>query len=72
MRVKEKSEKDGLKLNIQESKIMTSCPTSSLQIGEKWKQWLIAFTWAPKSLGMVIVPMTLRDTWSLEEKLWQT
>ena len=51
MRMKEESEKDGLKLNIQKTKIVASDPITSWQIeGEKWKQWQILFSWAPKSL----------------------
>ena len=51
MRVKEESEKAGLKLNIQKTKIMASSPITSWQIdGKKWKQWQILFSWAPKSL----------------------
>ena len=73
MNVKEKSEKVGLKPNIQTIKIMTSGTTILWQIdGEKWKQWQILFSWAPKSLQMVIATMKLKDTCSLEEKLWET
>ena len=55
MKVKEKSEKVGLKLNIQKTKIMASGPITSWQIdGELWKQWLTSFYGAPKSLQMVI------------------
>ena len=51
MRVKEESEKSGLKLSIQKTKIMASSPFMSWQIdGEKWKQWQILFSWSPKSL----------------------
>ena len=51
MKVKEESEKAGLKLNIQKTKIMASGPITSWQIDEKqWKQWLILFSWAAKSL----------------------
>ena len=42
------------------------------QMGKKWKQWQILFSWAPKSLWIVTVTMILKDTCSLEEKLWQT
>ena len=73
MKVKQESEKAGLKLNIQKTKIMASGPITSWQIdGEKWKQWQILFSWAPKSLQMVIAVMKLEDTCSLERKLWQT
>ena len=74
MKVKEESEKVGLKLNIQKMKIMASGPISSWQIdGEKqWKQWQALFSWAPKSLQMVSAAMKLKYTCSLEEKLWPT
>ena len=74
MRVKEESEKAGLKLNIQKMKITASGPITSWQIegGGKWKQWQIFFSWAPKSLQMVIETMKFKDDYSLEEKLWQT
>ena len=71
MKVKEESEKVGLKLNIQKTKIMASGPITSWQIdGEEWKQWLTLFFWAPKSLQMVTVAMKLKDAYSLEEKVW--
>ena len=70
MKVKEESEKVGLKLNIQKTKIMASSPITSLQIeGKQWKQWLTSFFWAPKSLQMVIAAMKLKDACSLEGKL---
>ena len=70
MRVREESEKVGLKLNIQKMKIMVSSPITLWQIeGEKWKQWQILFSWAPKSLWMVTIAMKLKDTCFLEEKL---
>ena len=73
MKVIEESEKVALKLNIQETNIMASGPITSWQInGEKWKQWQNLFTLAPKLLQMVTAAMTLRDTCSLEENLWQT
>ena len=73
IKVKEESEKDGLKLNIQKTKVMASGPITSWQIdGEKWKQWQILFYWAPKSLQVVTSAMKLKDTYSLEEKLWPT
>ena len=73
VKVKEETEKAGLKLNIQKTKIMASSPTTSWQIeGEKWKQWQILFSWAPRSLWIVTVAMKLKDTYSLEEKLSQT
>ena len=59
MKVKEESEKAGLKLNIQKTKIMASGPVTSWQIDEKkWKQWQILFSWAPKSLRMVTAGTT--------------
>ena len=70
IKVKEDSEKVGLKLHIQKTKIMASGPITSWQIdGEQWKQWLTLFFWAPKSLQMVIVAMKLKDACSLEGKL---
>ena len=66
MKVKVESEKVGLKLHIQKTKIMSSGPTTSWEIG---KQWLTLFLGAPKSLQMVIAAMKLKDTYSLEEKL---
>ena len=73
MRVEKKSEKAGLKLNIQKTNIMAISTITSLQIdGEKWKQWQTLFSWAPESLQTVIAVMKLKDTCSLEEKLWQT
>ena len=53
MKVKEMSEKVGLKLNIQKAKIMASSPITSWQIGKQWEQWQTLFSWAPKSLQMV-------------------
>ena len=70
MKVKEKSGKVGLKLNIQKTKIMASCPITSWEIdGETWKQWLTLFLGAPKLLQMVIAAMKLKDAYSLEGKL---
>ena len=70
MRVKEESEKVGLKLNIQRTKIMASGPFTSWQIeGKKWKQWQILFSWAPKSLWTVTATMQLKEARSLEEKI---
>ena len=58
MKVKEVSEKVGLKLNIQKTKIMASGPITSWEIhGKQWKQWLTLFFWAPESLQMVIAAM---------------
>ena len=73
MKVKEESEKIGLKLNIQKTKIMASGPISSRKIdGEQWKEWGTLFWGAPKSLQMVTAAMKLKDICSLEEKLWST
>ena len=73
MRVKKESEKAGLKLNIKKLEIMSSSLITSWQIdGEKWIQWQILFSWAPKSLWTVSEAMKLEDTCSLEGKLWQT
>ena len=73
MKVKEESEKSGLKLNFQKTKIMASRPiTSCKQLGKQWKQWETFFSWAPKSLQMVTTAMKLKDVYSLEEKLWPT
>ena len=70
MKVKEESEKVGLKLNIQKTKIMTFDPITSYQIDEKqWKQCQTLFFGAPKSLQMVTAVMKLKDACSLEEKL---
>ena len=70
MKGKEESEKVGLKLNIQKTKIMASGPITSWQIDGK--QGLTLFFWAPKSLQMVTAAMKLKDTCSLEGKLWAT
>ena len=68
MKVKVENEKVGLKLNIQKTKIMATSPNTSWQkAGEKWKQRL--YSWAPKSLQMVIIAMKLKDVCSLEENL---
>ena len=67
MKVKEESEKTGLKLNIQKTKIMAFDLITLQQIdGKKWKQWQILFSWAPKSLQMVTAAMKLEDACSLE------
>ena len=69
MKVKE-SEKVGLTLNIQKTKIMASGPITSWEIdGKQWEQWLTLFLGAPKSLQMVIAAMKLKDACSLEGKL---
>ena len=70
MKVKEESEKAGLKFSIQKTKIMASSSITSWQIdGENVeKQWHILFSWAPKSLSMVTAAMKLKDACSLEGK----
>ena len=70
MKVKEESEKVGLKLNIQKTKIMASGPITSWKIDGKQCQTL--FSWAPKLLQMVIAAMKLKDAYSLGGKLWPT
>ena len=71
--MKEESEKVGLKLNIQKTKIMASDPITSWQIEEKAMETVTDFLfWAPKSLQMVAAVMKLKDACSLEEKLWLT
>ena len=71
-KVKE-SEKAGLKLNIQKTKIMASSTITSWQIdGGKRKQWETLFSWAPKSLQMVTAATKLKDAFSFEEQLWPT
>ena len=68
--MKEESEKVGLKLNIQKTKIMASGPITSWQIdGETGETVSDLFFWAPKSLQMVTAAMKLNDACSLEEKL---
>ena len=69
MKVKVESEKVGLKLNIQKTKIMASGPVTSWEIGKQWKQCQTSFFGAPKSLQMVTAAMKLKDAYSLEEKL---
>ena len=69
-KVKEESEKVGLKLNIQKTKIMASGPITSGEIdGETLKTVSDFIFWAPKSLQMVTATMKLKDVYSLEEKL---
>ena len=71
MKVKEESEKVGLKLNIQQTKIMASGPITSLEIeGKQWKQCQTLFLGAPKSLQMVTAAMKLKDTYSLGLPWW--
>ena len=70
MHVKEESEKVGLKLNIQKTKIRASGPITSREIdGETVSDFILG---APKSLQMVTAAMKLKDAYSLEEKLWPT
>ena len=70
MKVKEESEKVGLKLNIQKTKIMHLVPSlHGKWMGKQWKQWLTLFFWALKSLQMVTAAMKLKDAYSLEGKL---
>ena len=70
-RVKEESEKDGLKLNIQKTTIMASGPITLWHTnrGKKWKQWQILFSWAPKSLQKVTATTKFKDACCMEEKL---
>ena len=70
MKVKEKSEKAGLKLNIQKTKIMASGPITSWQIDGETVETVADFIfWAPKSLQKVIAAMKLKDAYTLEGKL---
>ena len=70
MKVKEESEKVGLKLNIQKTKIMASGPIiHGKQMGKQWKQCQTLFWGAPKPLQILIAAMKLKDAYSLEEKL---
>ena len=73
MKVKEESEKIGLKLNIRKTKIMASGPITSRQIDEETVETLRdLFFWAPKSLQMVTAAMKLKDACSLKRKLRPT
>ena len=73
MKVKEESEKAGLKLNLQKMKIMTYCPITSWQIdGERVERWETLFSWVLKPFLMMTAAMKLKDANSLEEKLWPT
>ena len=69
MKVKEESEKFGLKLNIQKTKIMAPGPITSWEIDGKTVETVF---WVPKSLQMVITAMKLKDAYYLEGKLWPT
>ena len=71
--MKVESEKVGLKLNIQKTKIMASGPITSWEIDGETVETVSGFIfWAPKSLQMVTAAMKLKDAYSLEEKLWPT
>ena len=73
MKVKEESEKVGLKLSIQKTNIMASGPITSWEIDGETVETVSDFFWgAPKSLQMVTAAMKLKDTYSLEGKLWPT
>ena len=73
MKVKEESEKDGLKINIQKTKITASGPITSWQIDGETVETVSEFILgAPKSLQMVTAAMKWKDAYSLEEKLWPT
>ena len=73
MKVKEESEKVGLKLKIQKTKIMASSLTTSWQINRETVETVADFIfWAIKSLQMVIAAIKLKDAYSLEGKLWPT
>ena len=73
MKVKEESEKVGLKLNIQKTKIMAFGPIASWEIDGQTVEIVSDFIiWAPKSLQMVTAAMKLKDSYSLEGKLWLT
>ena len=73
MKVEEESEKVGLKLNIQKTKIMVSGPITSRQIDGETMEAVTDFNFgAPKSLQMVIAAMKLKAAYSLEGKLWPT
>ena len=73
MKVKEESERVGLKLNIQKTKIMASDPITPWEIdGERVETVSDFISGAPKSLQMVTAAMKLKDAYSLEEKLWST
>ena len=73
LKVKEESEKVGLKLNIHKTKIMASGPFTSWQIDMETMETVADFIfWAQKSLQMVTAAMKLKDAYSLEVKLWPT
>ena len=73
MKVKEESEKVGLKLNVQKTKIMASGPIASWQVNGETVETVTDFSFgAPKSLQMVTAAVKLKDTYSLKGKLWPT
>ena len=73
MKVKEESEKVGLKLHIQKTKTMASGPITSWQNDGETVETMADFIWgAPKSLQMLTATMKLKDAYSLEEKVWPT
>ena len=73
MKVKEESEKVGLKLNIQKTKIMASGPITSWETDGQTVETVSDFIfWVPKSLQMVTAAMKLKNAYSLEGKLWPT
>ena len=73
IKVKEQSEKVGLKLNIQKTKVMASGPITSRQVDGETMETVREFIfWAPKSLQMLTVAMKLKEACFLEEKLWPT
>ena len=69
MKVKEESEKVGLMLNIQKTKIMASGPITSWQVDGEWKHWLSLFWVGSKSLHKLTAALKLKDAYSLEGKL---
>ena len=73
IKMKKESEKPGLNLNTQKTKIMATSPITSWQIeGEKWKHWQILLSWAPESLWTATAARKLKDASSLEVKLSPT
>ena len=71
IKVKEESEKAGLKLNIQKNEDHGIC-SHHFMMGKQWKQWQTLFSWATKSLQMVAAVMKLKNTAPWEKKLWPT
>ena len=69
MKLKEESEKAGLKLNVWKTKIKASDAITSWEMGKQWKQWQTLSLGAPKSLQIVTAAMKLKDACSLEGKL---